>query len=180
MVSVTNVAKVMAGNCPYKVWKEMREPKKESPRLKAWKRQHEELVDFFIQEFKEKHPDWILVTEHSIEKDGISGSIDVLARGKNNQFQIWEIKTGKEYPYHYEQLNLYVAIEKMSNPDAEIKGMLKYIDREPYIADEIDIEKIWENALHIRQMLESDKPPERVKYEGCRWCEYHSILHCPK
>ena len=180
MVSVTSVAKVLAGNCPYMVWKEMREPKKESPRLKAWKKQHEELVDFFVREFKEAHPEWVVATEHSIEQDGIVGAIDVLARGSNNSFEIWEIKTGKEYPYHREQLRLYLAMEKMRNPDAAITGMLKYIDRKPYVVDEVDHKKIWEQALRIREMLESERPPERMKCDGCRWCSYHSMLHCPK
>lgn len=165
---------------PYKVWKEMREPKKESTRLKTWKRQHEELVDFFVEDFKKKNPDWVLVTEHAIEKQGISGRIDVLAGGENNQFMIWEIKTGKMYPYHEEQLRLYIAYERMQNPDANIAGYLKYIDSEFCLEEKFDANSLWRKAMNISDILEKEEPPDRRLCMSCRWYDYGNILKCPK
>jgi len=179
-VSVGNIAKIMVGECPYRIWKDMRAPKEEeSPQLKRWIERHEELVNFFVDEFKKENPDWFVVTDHSIELDGITGRIDILGRGKGNKFTIWEVKTGREYPYYPKQLELYVIIEQKRNPDAKIHGELRYVDHVPYNVADIDCDEVWNEALRIRDMLENDKPPQRVECDGCRWCDYRSVLHCP-
>ena len=179
-MAVGRIAKVMAGTCPYSIWKDIREPKKEDDdkRLEKWRTQHDDLVNLFVEEFKENHPDWVIVTEHDVELGGMTGRIDVLTRGKGNRFQIWEIKTGKEYPYHHKQLELYVAMEKKKNPQALIEGHLKYIDGEPIILDIQDMEHTLNEALHIKSLLTQDTPPKKKYCGDCKWCTYKDTT-CP-
>jgi len=179
-MSVGRIAKVMAGTCPYAVWMDIRHPQiEEDGRLEKWRQQHDQLVSLFIDEFQTDHPDWVVVTEHALEIQGITGRIDVLARGKGNKFQIWEIKTGKEYPYHHKQLELYMAMMKNKNPTAILEGHLKYIDGEPLISDTIDTETILDNASQIKQILENDIPPAKKYCTDCRWCIYKET-NCPQ
>jgi CRISPR/Cas system-associated exonuclease Cas4 (RecB family) len=180
-VGVGRIAKAMTGTCPYSIWRDMREPKQEeeNERLAKWREQHDALVDLFIEEFKDSNPGWVVVTEHEISHEGMAGRIDVLARGKGNKFQIWEIKTGKKYPYHQRQLDLYLAMEKHHNPDAEIHGYLRYIDGQSNISDASDKRPLLLEALDVKEVLLQDIPPGKKYCDDCRWCSYKDST-CPR
>jgi CRISPR/Cas system-associated exonuclease Cas4 (RecB family) len=178
-ISVGRIAKIMAGTCPYAVWMDIRHPRKEEDeRLEKWRQQHDQLVSLFIDEFQAENPGWVVVTEHSLGLQGITGRIDVLCRGRGNKFQIWEIKTGKEYPYHQKQLGLYMALMKKKNPQALIQGHLKYIDGEPLISNTIDAESMLQEATDIKNLLETDTPPQKKYCVDCKWCTYKEA-NCP-
>jgi|GEM_PF-4519135 len=178
-MSVGRIAKIMAGTCPYTIWMDIRHPRKEEDeRLEKWRQQHDQLVSLFIDEFQAEYPDWVVVTEHSLEIQGITGRIDVFARGRGNRFQIWEIKTGKEYPYHHKQLDLYMAMMKKKNPTAQLQGHLKYIDGEPLISDTIDAETVLGKAAQIKNLLENETPPTKKYCDDCKWCIYKETT-CP-
>jgi CRISPR/Cas system-associated exonuclease Cas4 (RecB family) len=179
-VSVGRIAKILAGECPHRIWREIREPSRDEEddeRLQRWREQHDKLVALFVDEFEANNPGWVVVTEHDVEVDDVAGRIDVLARGRGNQLRIFEVKTGKEYPYHRKQLSLYLAMEKMRNPEAEIIGALRYIDRPPLTMTPVDVEQLWKKAGNAKRLLEDESSPDRKGNVSCRWCRYRDT--CP-
>jgi CRISPR/Cas system-associated exonuclease Cas4 (RecB family) len=174
-VGVTSIAKVMGGECPYREWMNLRKERaaEETPSLKRWKEEHDKLLDYFVKQIEEKG--WVAVTEYDVECDGIRGKMDILAR-RENDFRVVEVKSGKQYPYHLKQLEMYMAMERQRNPDATVSGELRYIDAMQTL-DSVD-DGLWENALHIRNALKGDETPQTIEGRYCSWCDYAE--ECPR
>jgi len=158
---------MIGGECPFKIWYDMRTPKEESDSLKRWKEDHGELLDHWSKKLREEG--WIILRERSIEYEGFWGRIDIIGR-KNGHIKIWEIKTGKEYPSHKIQAMLYYIMEKKRG-NKNISAVVQYIDNCCEI-DEKDCSGIWDKALKAKSvLLESNSPKEKIPSGLCNFCD---------
>jgi CRISPR/Cas system-associated exonuclease Cas4 (RecB family) len=167
-VYISRIAKIIAGECPFKIWNDMRTPKKDdSDDLRRWREDHDALVDHWSKKLREDG--WIIVRERGIDCEGCWGRMDIIGM-KDDHIKIWEIKTGKEYPSHDIQAALYCVMEKKLGNE-NVSAAVQYIDN----CHEIDVRDysgIWDEALKAKSMLLNDIPPEEKIPSGiCTFCD---------
>lgn len=166
-ISISNIAKVIGGECPFKIWHDIRTSKEESDSLRRWKEDHGALLDHWSEKLREEG--WIIVRERSIEYEGFWGRIDIIG-WKSDQIKLWEIKTGKEYPFHKIQAALYCLMEKKRGNE-NVSVAVQYTDI-CYEIDEKDYSGIWDEALKAQSMLIDNNPPkEKIPSGLCSFCD---------
>jgi hypothetical protein len=95
-VYVSSIAKIIAGECPFKIWHEIRIPKKESDNLRRWKEDHDTFLDNWSKKLKEEG--WIIVRERSIEYEGFRGHIDIIGK-KTVTLKFGKLKLARNIPF---------------------------------------------------------------------------------
>lgn len=95
---------------------------------------------------------------------------------RNGELHIVDFKTGREQPYHQEQLSLYALGGMIIYPEAPIIiSDLWYVDQgklvsEEYSAEEHEpIKQAWEGKV---QMMMTDTLFEPTPGDWCRWCAF--------